>query len=74
VAQREPSAAQALYPHLRQGTPKPVEQRRTGSIADAIFPGLSREAKAREAFAKRNRDNLLQALREANANLGKGRR
>ena len=63
----KPSAAQALYPHLRQGTPNEVAQRhKPNSTADAIFPALSREAKQREAdqrlwdsICKRNREITL---------------
>jgi hypothetical protein len=67
----KPSAAQALYPHLRQGTPNEVAQRhKPNSTADAIFPALSREAKQREAdqrlwdsICKRNREITLRNLR-----------
>jgi hypothetical protein len=40
VAQRNPpSAAQALYPHLKAGTPEPVQQRRKpNSLAEAMWP------------------------------------
>jgi hypothetical protein len=64
------TAAQAIYPHLPSGAREPVQQR-TPTVADAMYPGLSREAKSQEALAKRNRDNILRWLREAN---GKGRR
>jgi hypothetical protein len=70
---REPTAAQALYPHLRQGTPEPVRQR-TPNVADAMWPKLSRATKAAEAdqrtwdaIVKRNRDNLVRGLSELNA-------
>ena len=68
MAQR--NAARQIWPHLPTGTPEPVQQR-TPTVADAMYPGLSREAKSQEALAKRNRDNILRWLREAN---GKGRR
>ena len=77
-----PSAAQALYPHLRQGTPSEVQQRRTSnSVADGMWPGLSREAKQREAeqarwaneLAQRNK-RLAADLRELRARLREGRR
>jgi hypothetical protein len=35
---KQPTAAQALFPHLRQGTPPEVEQRRQPSIAEAMYP------------------------------------
>jgi len=66
-----PSAAAALYPHLPSGTPNEVEHRRKPNVADALFPALSREAKAKEAdqrlwdeICKRNRDILHRNLRE----------
>jgi hypothetical protein len=57
-----PSAAHALYPHLRQGTPNEVEQRRKPNVADALFPSLSREAKARDAD-QRLWDEICERLR-----------
>jgi hypothetical protein len=33
-----PSAAQALYPNLAQGTPNEVEQRRQPTLAAAMWP------------------------------------
>jgi hypothetical protein len=78
---REPTAAQALYPHLRSGTPNEVDHRRKPSLADAIFPAWSREAKAKErdqalwdAINDHNRQVLRRGLREAVANLRAGRR
>jgi len=71
------SAAQSLYPHLPTAEREPVQQRR-GSVGDALWPSLSRAAKAREAdqrlwdrIRKRDQDHLLKCLREAN---GKGGR
>ena len=80
MAQREPrSAAQALYPNLPSA--ERVETRQRGpSLANSMFPSLSREAKAREhdqqlwnAIRKRQRDSLVRGLREANANLSRER-
>jgi hypothetical protein len=49
IAQREPTAAQALYPHLRQGTPEPVNQRRIpNSVADAMYPRTQPEPEPRD--------------------------
>jgi hypothetical protein len=65
VAEREPpSAAASLYPHLRQGTPSEVEQRRAPNVGDAMWPSLSREAKAREAEQQRRKQALIADLRE----------
>jgi hypothetical protein len=74
---KPPSAAAALYPHLRQGTPNEVERRRApNSIGEAMWPSLSREAKAHDAaqarwdeWRKRERDSLLRHLRDANARI-----
>jgi hypothetical protein len=42
MAQRgEPTAAQALFPNLPQGTPEPVEQRHKPSTAQAMWPALA---------------------------------
>jgi hypothetical protein len=63
------SAAQSLYPHLPSA--ERIERpERKGSVGDAMWPQLSREAKAREAgqarwdaICKRNMDNFLKAWR-----------
>ena len=37
---KPPSAAQSLYPNLRQGTPEPVEQQRLKpTTAQSMYPG-----------------------------------
>jgi hypothetical protein len=63
------SAAQSLYPHLPSGDREPVKQKER-TLADALFPTLSRAGKQREAdqtlwdaINKRNRDNFLKAWR-----------
>jgi hypothetical protein len=38
MPQREPTAAQALYPNLRQATPNEVEQQRKPTLAEALWP------------------------------------
>jgi hypothetical protein len=72
MTQREPSAAAALYPHLPTSE-RPERTQRTPNISDAMWPKLSREAKAQEAdqrrwdeLCKRNRDHLLRGLKELN--------
>jgi hypothetical protein len=35
---RPPTAAEALFPHLKSGTPDVVQQRQRGTIADAMYP------------------------------------
>ena len=72
MAQREPSAAEALFPHLPRGTPDVVQQR-TPNVADAMWPSLSRSAKAAEAWREQRRQSLLRGLRELNAKMREGR-
>jgi hypothetical protein len=74
------SAAQSVYPHLQSGERSEVKQR-TNSLADALYPSLSKEAKQREAdqalwarINEHNRQVLRRGLREANANLRAERR
>jgi hypothetical protein len=69
MAQREPrSAAQALYPHLPSAARAERVQRRP-SLADAMFPSLSREAKWWEERRKRDQATLVRHLREAVASV-----
>jgi hypothetical protein len=70
-----PSAAQALYGHLPSAARPEVKQRER-SLGDAMWPQLSREAKAKEAdqalwarINEHNRQVLRRGLREAVANL-----
>jgi hypothetical protein len=35
---RAPTAAASLYPHLKSGTPDVVDQRRQGTVAEAMYP------------------------------------
>ena len=66
----ERTAAQALYPHLPSG--ERAERAKGGpSLANSMYPSLSWEAKWWEEWRKRQRDNLVRGLREANANLRK---
>jgi hypothetical protein len=46
---REPTAAQALYPHLRHDAPTREAQEPDVSLASAMYPAISKESKAREA-------------------------
>jgi hypothetical protein len=73
------SAAQSLYPHLPSAVRPEVKQRQP-NIADALFPAWSREQKARDAdqalwdrICDHNRQVLRQGLREARANIERGR-
>ena len=48
MAEREPSAAQALFPHLPRGTPEPVERpERNESVAAAMWPSLAPKPQSR---------------------------
>jgi hypothetical protein len=45
MTQRDPSAAAALYPHLKRQVPEPRQQQRTGtSLAVSMFPNLPSSA------------------------------
>ena len=60
MAQQRPSAAAALYPHLKGEGPPAQQQQRTQSLAAALYPALAEktEAEARE----RNRQTILPDL------------
>jgi hypothetical protein len=62
------SPAQALYPNLPSAAREPVQQR-TPNLGDAMWPSLSREAKATEARRSSDRERLLRNLRELNARI-----
>jgi hypothetical protein len=78
MAQR--NAAGQIWPNLPSGDREPVKQRER-SLGDAMWPQLSREAKAKDAdqrlwdaICDHNRQALRRGLREAVANLREGRR
>jgi hypothetical protein len=69
------SAAQSFYPHLPSAAREPVKQKER-TLADALFPSLSREQKARDAdqalwdrICSHNREVLRQGLHKAVANI-----
>ena len=71
MAQR--NAAGQIWPNLPSGDREPVKQRER-SLGDAMWPQLSREAKAKDAdqrlwdeICERNRQSLLRGLRELRA-------
>jgi len=75
-----PTAAGQIWPHLPHDDERVAKQSKR-SVADAMWPQLSREVKAREAdqalwqrLDERNRQTLLRNLREANANIDRRRR
>jgi hypothetical protein len=41
MTQRSPSAAEAVYPHLRNQVSEPREQRTSNSVAARIYPALA---------------------------------
>jgi hypothetical protein len=46
MAERSPpSAAAALYPNLKSGTPDVVQQRQQPTLADALYPSLAPKPK-----------------------------
>jgi hypothetical protein len=74
------SAASQIYPHLPSAE-RSERQQRERSLADALYPSLSKEAKQRQAeqalwarINEQNRQVLLRGLREAVANLRAERR
>jgi hypothetical protein len=69
MAQREPpSAAQSLYPNLPSGGRPEVKQRQP-NIADAMWPSLSREAKAKEASQSWAQEWARREQKESNARM-----
>jgi len=63
------SAAQSLYPHLPSAHRPEVQQRRTPTIADALFPSLSREVKAKEAAQAWAQEWARKEQKESNARM-----
>jgi hypothetical protein len=63
------SAAGQIYPHLPSATREPSTQREQ-SLASAMYPSQTPEARARDEWNKRQRDILLRNLREANGRAG----
>lgn len=63
------SAAQSLPSAERAERPE-----RKGRLGDALWPQLSREQKARDAYREQERQRLLRNLRELNARLREERR
>jgi hypothetical protein len=63
---REPSAAEALYGHLKSAE-RPAQQPCNKSVADAMYPGLA--PKPPPSWADQARDRLLANLRELNARI-----
>jgi hypothetical protein len=62
-----PSAAQALYGHLKTGTPDVVERRRElSSVADAMYSHLRPPP---PTPTNPYRESLLRGLRELNAKI-----
>jgi hypothetical protein len=57
-----PSAAQALYPHLKSGAREPVKQSER-SLAEAMYPRPSRDQRLWSEILKRQRDNFLRGWR-----------
>jgi hypothetical protein len=65
------SAAGQIWPNLRQGTPEPVSQRQSKSLAETMYPAPSGDERLWATILKRQLDDFRRGLREANA---KGRR
>ena len=70
---REPSAGQAIYPHLPTGMPSEVEQQRARSVEEGMFGHLKKQAndaKAKEEEKARSK-KFAEGLKELNAQLGR---
>jgi hypothetical protein len=67
---RPPSAAQALFPNLKTGTPDVVQQRHQGTVADAMYSHLKPPP---STPPNPYRDSLLKHLRELNRQLRRER-
>ena len=68
---REPTAAEALYGHLPQGTPSEVERKQPvhrNGLAEALYP------RPKPAPTNYYRESLLRGLRELNARTRERRR
>jgi hypothetical protein len=63
MAQREPTAAEAIYGHLPSGSSTEVEQRRASSLGEAMWP------RPKPKPPNPYRESLLRHLKEANARL-----
>jgi len=70
MAQREQTAAGQIWPHLKTGEP-PEQQQRAQSLAAALYPPPTPQAKAREAARSSQRDALLRNLRDLNERIDK---
>jgi hypothetical protein len=70
---REPTAAEALYGHLPQQKPFEAKRAQPNSLAAALYPSLSKEAKAFDKARARDRERLLRNLREARMKITGGR-
>ena len=62
---QQPTAASALYPHLKSGTPEPVQRQHghDNSIAQTMYPRPPTRP------TNPHREALLRHLKEANANI-----
>jgi hypothetical protein len=63
MAAPKPTAAQAIYGHLPSAE-RPEQRDRGESVADTMWPTLSREQKAREAAQTKWRERKQRLLAE----------
>ena len=64
---REPSAAQALYGHLKSGTPERRPERNQ-SVGQTMWPSLGPKDQPKPP-TNSSRESLLRGLRELNAKI-----
>jgi hypothetical protein len=69
----QPTAAEALFPHLAHRDDPPKQQPRAQSLADAMYPKLTQRQRAWDEWRERERQRLLKNLRETTARWQKER-
>jgi hypothetical protein len=65
MAQREPSAAQAIYGHLASGERAERTRRQSKSLAETMYPRESGDQRLWERILKKQRDDFRRRQREA---------
>jgi hypothetical protein len=64
MAQREPSAAQALWGHLRSGERPERTQRQSKSLAETMYPAQSGDLRLWATILKKQQDDFRRRQRE----------
>jgi hypothetical protein len=61
---REPSAAQALFPHLPHDDGQPVQRLKPASVAAALYPGLRSNAPPQPPTQREVREAWVERMME----------